>query len=443
METLLIYLLKVSIGTIFFYLVHILFLKNDTFFRMRRAYFLFALFFSLLFPLIQLNLDAEQTNVPVAATYMLSEIEVFVDGQLNEENSEISFLQLLLYASIIGSICLLLRLLVQFGGLFYHLKSKEWVEVDNYKLNYMEKEMLSSFSFFHWIVVNTAGQTERQIKDVLRHESVHASQLHSIDVLLYELFCIFFWWNPFAWLMKNEMKLNLEFLADEGALKEEDSYKEYQYTLLQINMASTGMAFINNFNVSHLKKRIIMMNKERTSMFKSIKFLMVVPLVLALVVGNASYVKAIDIMDVDRTEIAQQTEVVDQPEIVQQTEKKVDVDQQKKDDRVFEIVEKMPHYPGGVEAMMKFIQANLQYPKTAEDAKIQGRVVVRFVVKSTGEIDEVKILRGIDPDCDNEAVRVIKAMPKWEPGTQKGEAVSVYYNLPILFRLDKENKEAE
>lgn len=103
--------------------------------------------------------------------------------------------------------------------------------------------------------------------------------------------------------------------------------------------------------------------------------------------------------------------------------------------RVFEIVEQMPAFPGGDTEMMKWLGENLNYPVIAQEAGIQGRVVVRFVVTKTGAVDEVKVMRGFDPACDKEAVRVVKSMPKWNPGRQNGEAVAVYYTLPVTFRL--------
>lgn len=106
-----------------------------------------------------------------------------------------------------------------------------------------------------------------------------------------------------------------------------------------------------------------------------------------------------------------------------------------REEKPFVTVEKMPSFKGGDAAMKKFIDDNLKYPKIAKEAEIQGRVTVRFVVTSTGAIEDITVIRGIDPSCDKEAIRVIKAMPKWEPGKQNGKAVDVYYTLPVVFRL--------
>ena len=104
-------------------------------------------------------------------------------------------------------------------------------------------------------------------------------------------------------------------------------------------------------------------------------------------------------------------------------------------DKVFEKVEDMPEFPGGEQAMMDFVSKNVVYPQEAQEKGISGRVFVSFIVEKDGSVNEVKIVRGIGGGCDEEAVRVVKAMPKWKPGTDKGKAVRVNYMLPITFKL--------
>ncbi len=100
------------------------------------------------------------------------------------------------------------------------------------------------------------------------------------------------------------------------------------------------------------------------------------------------------------------------------------------------IAEVMPEFPGGQEALFKFISNQLKYPQEAKESEVQGRVYVSFVVEKDGSITDVKVLRGIGSGCDEEAVRVVKGMPNWKPGTQAGKAVRVRYNLPIRYHLD-------
>ena len=104
-------------------------------------------------------------------------------------------------------------------------------------------------------------------------------------------------------------------------------------------------------------------------------------------------------------------------------------------DDPFDVVEQMPEFPGGQEAMMKFLSESVKYPKEASKDGIQGRVVVQFVVEKDGSISEVEVVKKVNEHLDAEAVRVVNAMPKWKPGKQKGEAVRVKYTLPISFRL--------
>lgn len=105
------------------------------------------------------------------------------------------------------------------------------------------------------------------------------------------------------------------------------------------------------------------------------------------------------------------------------------------DNRVFDVVEQKPQFPGGDAALMKWLQDNVRYPAMAAENNIQGRVVVQFVVTKTGAIGEVKVVRGKDPDLDKEAVRVVKALPKFIPGKMNGHAVNVWYTLPVTFKL--------
>ena len=101
----------------------------------------------------------------------------------------------------------------------------------------------------------------------------------------------------------------------------------------------------------------------------------------------------------------------------------------------FDVVEQMPEFPGGAQALFGFVAKNIHYPKAAEDAGIQGRVIVTFVVMKDGSIGEVKVAKGVSPELDEEAVRCVKSMPKWKPGMQRGQAVNVKFTMPISFAL--------
>ena len=106
-----------------------------------------------------------------------------------------------------------------------------------------------------------------------------------------------------------------------------------------------------------------------------------------------------------------------------------------KNEKVYEMVEQMPEYPGGMPALIEFLKSNMKYPKDAETQKVEGKVLVLFVVETDGSISDVKVAKKVFPSLDAEAVRVVQAMPKWAPGKIKGRSVKVRYTLPIMFRL--------
>lgn len=104
---------------------------------------------------------------------------------------------------------------------------------------------------------------------------------------------------------------------------------------------------------------------------------------------------------------------------------------------VFDVVEEMPVFPGGMQGMIKFLSENISYPKDAQEKKISGRVIISFVIDKDGSVGEVQTVKPLYPSLDEEAIRIVKSMPNWTPGKQKGQAVRVKYSLPISFSLDK------
>lgn len=139
----------------------------------------------------------------------------------------------------------------------------------------------------------------------------------------------------------------------------------------------------------------------------------------------------------DDEEIEEELEIEDM-EVDEETEIEVEIVEEEEEvveEEIFTIVEKMPEFPGGTEKLFKYLGKNIEYPPMAKDAGIKGKVYVTFVVDKDGSITDVKVLRGIGGGCDEEAVRVVKSMPKWTPGKQRGKSVRVQYNLPINFIL--------
>ena len=144
------------------------------------------------------------------------------------------------------------------------------------------------------------------------------------------------------------------------------------------------------------------------------------------VVGDDEIIQdEIDISIEDRPDQAAQTYV---PVLVEEAPEPVA-------EEIFTFVEEYPEFPGGEKALYEYIKNNIRYPEVARTSGITGTVYVQFVVEKDGSISDVKVLRGIGGGCDEEAVRVVKSMPKWKPGKQRGQPVRVYYTLPIDFKL--------
>ena len=328
-----------------------------------------------------------------------------------------------------GVLFLAIRFLIQLGSIIHlHIRCRKST-VQGVRVHLLKREN-GPFSFFRWIFIHPQSHTESEISEIITHEETHARQYHSIDVLLGEMMCIFCWFNPFVWLMKREVRGNLEYMADRRVLETGHDCKSYQYHLLGLAPHKAAANLSNSFNVLPLKKRIKMMNKRRTKEIGRTKYLMFIPLAaLLMIVSN--------IETVARTteKFAEEIQKTALPQN-EKMEKALETHGKSVPDSVvFEVVEVMPEFPGGMGALMKYLSQNIKYPAEAHAKGIQGRVVVSFVVKKDGSIDGAKVARSVDPYLDAEAMRVVAAMPKWEPGKQRGEAVNVRFTVPVMFRL--------
>ena len=170
-----------------------------------------------------------------------------------------------------------------------------------------------------------------------------------------------------------------------------------------------------------------MKNKQKTNRFAGYKYLLFVPLAFALMFMNSCKRKPkVQKQEMEHTRVAVKAESAEDTAQIKNVEST---------EKTFEVVEQMPAFPGGDAALMKYLSENIKYPKAAEKAGEQGRVVVNFIVEKDGAISNVNVVRSVTPTLDAEAVRVIKAMPKWVPGKQDGQFVRVKYNVPVSFRL--------
>lgn len=184
-----------------------------------------------------------------------------------------------------------------------------------------------------------------------------------------------------------------------------------------------------------------MMNKAKSSTMTLAKYFLTVPLLFLFVMGNSVFAARNEDKTVAIRFADESPQAVSQPEIAD-----VNLPEpppEKTADEIFVVVENQPEFPRGTEAMMKHLADNMRYPVIAQENGIQGRVVCGFVIKKDGSIGDVKVLRGADPSLDAEVVRIIESMPKWKPGTQRGEAVDVRAIFPAVFRLQGDTPQDE
>ena len=168
-----------------------------------------------------------------------------------------------------------------------------------------------------------------------------------------------------------------------------------------------------------------MMNKKRTCTAGRIKYALFVPLAIALLLASNISCVSTEKNEEALSSTPEETRAVKVPE-----------------GEIYQVVEEMPEFPGGMAECMKFLGKNIKYPTIAQENGIQGRVIVQMVVTKEGDLAEAKVVSGVDPNLDAEALRVINSMPKWKPGKQNGEAVNVKYTIPVMFRLSNETSEA-
>ena len=290
MEDFQIYILQVNAGLVVFYLLYRMLFSRDTFLRIRRLFLFSIVILAFVYPLISLASWLEQGNalpgMVVGYAEMLAVVTP-VAPQPAAEQSLFTWQRFLIWIWSGGSLVLTLRMAVQLAGICrfaYQGKKQSCHHVPVIAL----PKITAPFSFFGWIFVNPAHYEERELHEIIVYESAHVRQWHSLDMLLGEILCIFFWFNPVVWLLRKEIRQNLEFLADEQVVNSGYNRKNYQYHLLRLSHQSTAVPIVNNFNVSQLKKRIIMMNKKKTSRIGLLKYAFLLPVTgLLILAGNA------------------------------------------------------------------------------------------------------------------------------------------------------------
>ena len=477
-----IYLIKINVALMLLYGFYRLTVSRDTFFGLRRLTLWLIYAVALMVPALSLEYWVRDTPTMASMAHVYADT-FYPVVVVKAQAPGITWMDMLLGIYWAGVAVLSLRLVWQLFSIIRLAVISRKQEVEGITVHLLRGEG-SPFSFFRWVFMYPSTLEGKQLHEVMVHECTHVSGLHSLDTLFSELFSIACWFNPFAWLMKQEVRMNLEYLADESVLSDGNARKSYQYHLLGLayRQPKDSTKIANNFNLLPLKKRIKMMNKRRTSEIGKAKYLLFAPLAGALLmvsniesvareigeqfpevaevqqkaeqalnadvaVANPMAKDAVEMMNPAEAEEmeadkAAEAALIAVEQAKQAAEEKVktkpQTDTTKKKNSWDCIPETMPYFPGGNVLMLKYLADNIKYPASAVKAKKQGRVIVGFIVQKDGSITHAKIVRSIDPELDAEALRVVKGMPKWTPGTQLGKPVSVKYTLPVKFSLQKD-----
>lgn len=401
-----------------FWLVYRLTLGRDRWFQLSRVYIVSTLVFGLVFPLVRIPVASLTGGMSLTVLD-----EVVVGSSIVATSSVVSQgdgFSLLSVVYLLGVVVSMALLLFSLGRVVLHLHKMSYEQRGNLKLTLLDDDT-SPFSFFNRVMIGRKAISEDELRSVLAHESEHVRLRHSLDVLAVRLVCCFAWFNPFAWLMLRELKAVHEYQADAATVEGVDR-KNY-FRLLFRQATGVGYGHITNkFNSINIKKRIIMMKKVKTR-YGAWKVLAALP-VAALMVA----------MGCKPNEEAAATDNQEASAVVADAQPSIEpvVYDSKPDPSV---LDEAPEFPGGSEGLKAYLIENLRYPEQAKKDGVEGRVVVLFTVAEDGSIVNIEVSRGIGSGCDEEAVRVVKAMPKWKPAVKDGKPVAGQYALPITFKL--------
>lgn len=279
------YVLQVNVGLLVFYLLYRGLLARDTFLGMRRLYWWAAWVLAFLYPLVELGVwGRTETPLQVVMADYAEAMTVVVSAVAPEEAATWSWQDgvALLWAA--GASALLLRMLVQLAVVCRLARRGRKVEWHGVRVLAVEEDNVP-FSFFRWIFVQPGNHSEGELEEILAHEQAHVRQWHSLDVVVSELLCCLSWFNPAVWLAKRCVRQNLEFLADRAVVHSGFDRKNYQYHLLRLSYGVNIGQIVNNFNVSPLKKRIMMMNKKKSRHAGALKYALLLPMAGLLVLS--------------------------------------------------------------------------------------------------------------------------------------------------------------
>jgi beta-lactamase regulating signal transducer with metallopeptidase domain len=398
------YLLKSGILLLIFYAVYKLWLENEKMFRFNRAYLISSLAFSLIIPLQLFTFNPFIGNS--LNSIQLEEIIIRSSNTISDKTSIyeiLNFILSLIY--VVVALLLSIRFALNIYTFYKKLNNNKTQFMNGEKVILIEEPILPH-SFWNAIFINADDFENKKIpSELIVHEKAHLKQKHTLDILFIEVLQIVFWFNPLLILYKKAIKINHEFLADEAVNNQFNSVTYYQNLLLGIASNKTNVALASNINYLITKKRFLMMAKKQS------------PIKITLKVFIVGVIYSLLLFTFSTKTVAQGNAVTN-----------LDKSQQENSEI------KNPEYPGGITEFYKLVGMNFQISPEADKNKVEGKILIKFMVEKDGSLSEFKVEKDLGYGMAEEAIRVIKLSPKWIPGSENGKAVRVEYSMPITIQ---------
>ena len=438
-----VYILKSAICLALFYLGYRLLLSRDTFLRFNRFALLSGFVLAALLPLVRVGVEGVSPLGPALEEW--GRIAAPVEPAATASPA-VSCYSIGLAIYLMGVLFFIARFLWGVVSLIRLIRAGRRERLADGSWLVLHRLPLAPFSWLRYIFLAEKDLLSKS-ELILAHEQAHIRMRHTWDLLFTELFLWLQWFNPAAWLLRQELQAVHEFEADAAVLGMGYDSKEYKLLLIEKAVGSSRYTLANSFNHSSLINRITMMQKRKSNPWARMKYAFVLPVAATAMAAFARPEISRQMAEISSAKITDLSRMVQtvaaempRPEAVDTmtTSKEVTViGYAQFTDKVYESVEVMPEFPGGQAELLKFVAKSIKYPTEAQRRGAQGRVIVKFVVETNGSISNIHVVKGIDPLLDAEAIRVCTTMPTWAPARQEGKAVRCYYTIPVTFGLVK------
>ena len=420
------YIIQVIIFQLLFLVAYDVFLKKETFFNWNRFYLLVTPILSVLLPF--LKIDSISSVIPQVYLAKLPAITIgnsALEGSLIT-NNVFQTSNIIWQLWMVGAVVSLLYFSFKYFQII-GIKNKGNRRVIDGTPVIIIKNSTTAFSFLNTIFLGEK-LSSHQKSTILLHEKTHVDQNHSLDLIVFEILRILFWFNPLVYVFQKRMEMLQEYIAD-ATVSNQKNKKEYYQNLLSQVFETQNVSFINTFfNHSLIKNRIIMLQKSKSKKTAKAKYLILIPMIFGMLIYSSC---------------AQESEIKSNDT---ETSSKENLEKNK-NAVPFAIIDKVPTYPGCTgtnEDLKKCMAISIgqfvgnEFNSKVDDKSLTGRqrIAVQFKIDKSGNIVNVRA-RAPHPVLEEEAIRVVKKLPKMKPGEQDGKAVGVLYSLPIIFEIEE------